>query len=105
MDIAIWRRFDEVVLFDLPKDHEILQLLYLKMRNFPPDFSLEKKVIKLRGLSYSDIERICNNSIRRSIINRSKVVLESEFGIAIQDERRRQKIKTKLRLRKPSIEK
>src|SRR5687768_13509626 len=52
LDSAIWRRFDEVILFDLPKEREIRAFLKLKTKNFPAEFDLETKMAKLLGLSY-----------------------------------------------------
>jgi hypothetical protein len=97
LDSAIWRRFDDVVLFDLPDDRQIRQMLKLKTRNFPLNFNIEKKAVKLKGLSYADIERICLNAIKRSILKGSKYLLESEFSIAIRDEQRRQDIRLRLK--------
>jgi hypothetical protein len=97
LDSAVWRRFDDVVLFDLPDDRQIRQMLKLKTRNFPLKFDIEKKASKLKGLSYADIERICVNAIKRSILKGSKHLLESEFSIAIRDEQRRQDIRVRLK--------
>lgn len=97
LDTAIWRRFDEVILFDLPKDREIRTFLRMKTKNFPPGFDLEAKTTKLLGLSYADIERICTNSIKRSILRNAKHVIESEFNIALREEQRRQSIRRAVR--------
>lgn len=97
LDTAIWRRFDEVILFDAPRDREIRAFLKLKTKNFPPRFDIEAKASKLLGLSYADIERICTNSIKRSILRDSKSIIESEFNIALREEQRRQGIKLAVR--------
>jgi SpoVK/Ycf46/Vps4 family AAA+-type ATPase len=98
LDAAIWRRFDEIVWFDLPKDRQIINFLKLKTRNFPAAFDLGKKVEKLKGLSYADIERICQNAIKRSILKGSiGRVLESEFNLAIREEQIRQGVRGRLR--------
>jgi SpoVK/Ycf46/Vps4 family AAA+-type ATPase len=97
LDTAIWRRFDEVLLFDLPKDREISAFLKLKTVNFPPAFDLGKKTEKLRGLSYADIERICLNAIKRSILKKSSKLLESEFNLALRDEHMRQGVRNRLK--------
>ncbi|WP_244500171.1 AAA family ATPase [Methyloceanibacter superfactus] len=101
LDSAVWRRFDEVMLFDLPKDKDIRRLLVLKTRNFKADFPIEKKTMQLRGLSYADIERICMNSIKRSILEGSRTILESEFESAVREERRRQAIRVRVKPRNP----
>jgi hypothetical protein len=97
LDPAIWRRFDEVVLFDLPDERQARQMLKLKTRNFRSNFDIEKKASKLKGLSYADIERICVNAIKRSILKDSKHLLEIDFNIALRDEQRRQEIRLRLK--------
>jgi SpoVK/Ycf46/Vps4 family AAA+-type ATPase len=97
LDAAIWRRFDEVLLFDLPRDREISAFLKLKTNNFPAAFNLDKKLEKLRGLSYADIERICLNAIKRSILKRSSKILETEFNLALREEQLRQEVRNRLR--------
>jgi AAA+ superfamily predicted ATPase len=97
LDAAIWRRFDDVILFDLPKDREIRAFLSLKTKNFPAAFDLETKIAKLAGLSYADIERICINAIKRSILKDHRRIPESEFNIALREEQRRQAIKAAVR--------
>jgi len=99
LDSAIWRRFDEVVIFDLPSQREIRRLCSLKLKNFPAAFSVADKVSRLRGLSYADIERICDNAIKRSILRRSKELIEVEFDFAIREEQRRQEIRARLHSR------
>jgi len=93
LDPAVWRRFDEVILFSPPNDRQTEALIKLKTRNFPITFNLADNLPKLRGLSYADIERVCLNAIKRSILKRSKSVLENEFNRAVRDERRRQAIR------------
>jgi SpoVK/Ycf46/Vps4 family AAA+-type ATPase len=100
LDSALWRRFDEVLFFDMPRLSEISQFLRIKTKNFEPGFTIEKKSRKLVGLSYADIERICVNAIKRSILRRSRRILETEFDRAISDEHQRQKIKLRLKTRR-----
>jgi AAA+ superfamily predicted ATPase len=96
LDSAIWRRFDEVIVFDLPSQREIRKLCSLKLKNFPAPFSVADKVSGLRGMSYADIERICDNAIKRSILRKSKELIETEFDFAIREEHRRQEIRARL---------
>lgn len=96
LDTAIWRRFDEVVVFDLPSQREIRRLCGLKLKNFPAPFAIADKASKLRGMSFADIERICDNAIKRSILKRSKALLESEFDFAVGEELRRKEVRARL---------
>jgi SpoVK/Ycf46/Vps4 family AAA+-type ATPase len=96
LDSAIWRRFDEVVVFDLPQEREIRRFLKLKSRNFPAAFEIEAKAEKLKGLSYADIERVCLNAIKRSIISGHGRILEREFNLALREEQLRQEVQERI---------
>jgi len=89
LDSAVWRRFDEVITFEPPGDREIVQLLQLQFRNFPVNFDLASQSTKLAGLSYSEIERVCLDSIKSAVLKRRKVVSETEFATALRHELRR----------------
>jgi AAA+ superfamily predicted ATPase len=101
LDPAIWRRFDEVLLFDMPQDREVKKMLTIKTRNFPMEFSLDSKIPKLRGFSYADIERVCLMAIKKSILRKSRTIRESEFDIAIREERQRQAVRFRLKSTTP----
>jgi SpoVK/Ycf46/Vps4 family AAA+-type ATPase len=99
LDTAIWRRFDEVVAFELPSQREIRRLCEIRLRNFPAPFSIAEKATRLKGMSFADVERICDNSIKRSILKKSKILLESEFDFAIREELRRRDLRARLNQR------
>ena len=101
LDSAIWRRFDEVVIFDLPQEDEIRHFLKLKTRNFHATFNIESKASKLNGYSYADIERVCINAIKRSIIKGWTGVSEPEFNLAVREQQLRQEAQDKIRKNKP----
>lgn len=89
LDTAVWRRFDEVIVFDPPIDREITTMLALRFRNFPVNFDLDKQVSKLRGLSYAEIERVSFEAIKGAVLKRRKFVSETEFASAVKAELRR----------------
>ena len=96
IDSAMWRRFDEVMLLSLPHDKDIKRYVEFKLRNIGKKFSVASKMRNLRGLSYSDIERICTNAIKHSILAGNKEVLGSAFDFAIREERRRLRIRARV---------
>ncbi|WP_158792128.1 AAA family ATPase [Granulicella sp. L60] len=89
LDPAIWRRFDEVVFFERPNRNEIIRLLNLKFRNFGRDFESSEVASELKGFSHADIERVCLNAIRRSILSGQKVVTKRRLLRSIALESRR----------------
>ena len=42
LDEALWRRFDDIIWFDLPTEREIAQLLSHQFANFPAHFDLAR---------------------------------------------------------------
>jgi SpoVK/Ycf46/Vps4 family AAA+-type ATPase len=97
LDAAIWRRFDEVVVFDLPNPDQIRHLIELKTRNFPVSFDLVDRIRQLEGYSFAEIERICIAAVKRSVLKGARSVLESEFDMALVEGRRRRDIQAKLK--------
>lgn len=96
LDTAVWRRFDEVVWFDMPDAGMIQRFLRIKFKNVPTSFEPQTFISELVGYSYADIERICVQSIKAAIVERRKDVREGDFRRALADERRRQRKTTQL---------
>ena len=84
LDSAIWRRFEEVLLFDLPTDEQLNKLFALKLRGIRRNFSigagakqsletfdsakLFKELYPKGGLSHADVERILQRAIKQMIL-------------------------------------
>ncbi len=89
LDLAVWRRFDEVVWFEKPGKGMIDRFLRLKFKNVAIAFDPTSRSSELEGYSYAEIERICIQAIKSMIIERRKQVQEDDFNCAIEDEARR----------------
>lgn len=96
LDAAIWRRFDEIIYFDKPDRSQIVRLLKLKFRNFKTDFDAATKADALLGFSHAEIERVCLNAIRRSVLHKRNSVDEFRFQQALELEARRRSIAEQL---------
>ncbi len=78
LDIAVWRRFDEIVEFSLPKQKEIRKLLKLKLKNYRYEINdFQEFIKKLNNLSHADIERICHDAIKFAILNKIDIINQS----------------------------
>ncbi len=91
LDPAIWRRFDEVIWFDLPDRAMAARFLRMKFKNAALTFDPAAHLADLDGYSYAELDRICVQAIKAAIIDRRKEVAESDFLEAIADERRRRR--------------
>lgn len=96
LDRAVWRRFDEVVVFEAPTVSQIRRMLQMKVKNYPADFDIARHAEKLAGMSFAEVERICISAIKNSILAHSKRVSEDDFLKAVRHELRRSAIEKKL---------
>lgn len=71
LDPAIWRRFDEVINFELPERKERASLikLYLKPLKKEKDLDIELLSRETDGFSPSDIKTMCRDAMIHAIIN------------------------------------
>ena len=89
LDPAVWRRFDEVIWFDKPDGSMIRQYLRYKFKNVETNFDPTTFYEALVGYSFAEIERVCLQSIKATVINRRKQVYKEDFVQSIADETRR----------------
>jgi SpoVK/Ycf46/Vps4 family AAA+-type ATPase len=91
LDSAVWRRFDEVLRFDMPTGPELERVLDLRLRSMRSDFSRRELARKLRGHAHADAERVCWDAMRRAIVDGRSVVSLSDirYGLDRLAERER----------------
>jgi AAA+ superfamily predicted ATPase len=69
-------------------------MLKLNLRVFKYDFDVADVAKDMIGLSYSDIERVCKDSIKKTILNDKKVLrIETMVGM-LEKEKERQSMIT-----------
>lgn len=96
LDPAVWRRFDEIIWFDAPDLAMLRKYLVHAFRNVRISFEPKSYSDQLQGYSYSDLERVCVQAIKLSVLDGSNVVSEGHLREAILDGKRRFKRKQKL---------
>jgi len=77
-------------LSEKPNYGEIIRLLNLKFRDFERDFDSSEVADELKEYSHADIERVCINAIRLSILRGQRMVSKKRFlrSIALESRRR-----------------
>jgi AAA+ superfamily predicted ATPase len=90
LDRAIWRRFDEVIQFEMPDHKQLQKLLALKTsgvrRNFETD---DSTVIALfNGMSHADVERVLRRAIKEMVLAGREFLEESHLKAAVAREHR-----------------
>ncbi|MEQ1617705.1 MAG: ATP-binding protein [Terricaulis sp.] len=91
LDEAVYRRFDEVVWFDLPTKAQITQFVKRKFRNVEMTFDPVAYVDAMVDYSLAEIERACIQAIKAPIIARRAKVEVADMRAAIADMARRRK--------------
>lgn len=90
LDGALWRRFDEVAYFGPPSESQIATLINLNLRSVRhSDIDLSVFVPQLMGLSFADIERICLDAMRYSLLGEETELSFESFTKAVERQRRR----------------
>ena len=88
LDSAIWRRFDEVVVFELPNTEQIKRLLQVKLRGIRREFDIDDLRIAglFKGMSHADVERVLRRAIKDMVLSGKEFLHERHLLQAIQRE-------------------
>lgn len=80
LDLAAWRRFDEVVAFATPHVHEIRALLRLKLRAISRErgLNIEEVAGACRGLTQADVSTVVTDAYRRHLLSERDEPLRGE---------------------------
>lgn len=79
LDRALFRRFDDVLRYDLPDEAQAAELLQDRLCNFTTeDFAWAVAGKKAVGLSFADITRAIQEVIKESLMNGETTVFEAQ---------------------------
>lgn len=88
LDKALFRRFDDVIHYDLPDDDQIQRLFNIKLEGYTKIGLYDSDIISsARGLSHSEISLICDDAIKESILYDSPIT--QAMIISLLNERHR----------------
>ncbi len=95
LDPAIWRRFDDVVYYNLPDEKSRCQLfeIYLKSIKRDKNIDLVKFSKITKGLSPADIKMITEEAMKFAIINSRSSISMNDIEIAVNKFIRREKVR------------
>jgi SpoVK/Ycf46/Vps4 family AAA+-type ATPase len=93
LDTAVWRRFEEVLLFEQPNLEQLRRLLQIKLRGVRRDFELDgPKIVGLfKGMSHADAERVLRRAIKDMVLNGQEFLTSRHVESAVQREDVRRK--------------
>lgn len=88
LDSALFRRFDDVVEYHLPTPTQALDLIRSRLGSFAPKPFKKDGLIQLaEGLSYAEICRSVDDSIKEAIMHDQTKVQRAELARALEDRR------------------
>jgi len=88
LDQALFRRFDDVLRFNLPTEEEVKKLFTLKLSKFmSKNFATSEAINLALGLCHADITKACENAIKQAILTDKKQV-SKDVLIAMLEERK-----------------
>ncbi len=86
LDHALFRRFDDVIRYELPSANEIITLLKSRLQPYvAKNFSWKKLALKSDGLSNAEITLAANDAIKEMLINDHHSITLSMVQQAIKD--------------------
>lgn len=94
LDTAIWRRFDDILFFDIPDSNLRGQLFNKYLRVLKKSIDLDKSNLsKLTdGFTPADIAQVCEEAQRRAIVINKLEISNDDIQWAINDQKARKEI-------------
>lgn len=92
LDLAVWRRFEEVLLFEPPNLEQLRRLLALKLRGVRREFEVEDTVVTalFEGMTHADVERMLRRAIKDMVLAGQEFLTVRHLEAAARRERPRQ---------------
>ena len=88
LDHALFRRFDDVVQYQMPTSAQALDLIRSRLGHFAPKpFKQEGLSTQAEGLSYAEICRAVDESIKDAIMHDHSRVLRTALGRSLEERR------------------
>jgi SpoVK/Ycf46/Vps4 family AAA+-type ATPase len=91
LDRALWRRFDDVLLFERPNTEQLKELLMTKFRGVRHELPISSRefLSRFRGFSHADVERVVIRAIKLMILKGREFVTPDLIDEALRREEKR----------------
>ncbi|HWP58271.1 MAG TPA: ATP-binding protein [Candidatus Acidoferrales bacterium] len=92
LDFAVWRRFEEVLVFEPPNLEQLRRLLALKLRGVRREFEVEDGAVTalFKGMTHADVERVLRRAIKDMVLAAQEFLTVRHLETAARRERPRQ---------------
>jgi len=96
LDVALWRRFDEIVRFDKPTPEQLIYFLERNLFHQGPSPSVIKAAANsLQGMSFADAERVCLDVKKRLALEGRQKLTPALLTAAVIRQQRRKHLLTR----------
>ena len=85
IDLALFRRFDDILSYERPKKDEIKSLIQNRLGAFKGRYSLEKVALAANGLSHAEVSQACDDAIKGAILSDQAKVTQKRLLDMITD--------------------
>jgi len=94
LDPGLWRRFDEILFFDMPDRQRRARIFakYLRVLDKNPDVDLDALAEGTEHFSPADIAQVCWEALKRTVLNDGAQVGQQELRTAIAHQKRRKAV-------------
>ncbi len=84
LDAAVWRRFDEVLVFEPPSLEQLKRLLKVKLRGLRREFEIDdaRIVALFEGMAHADVERVLHRAAKNMVLSGKEVLSEDHLRAA-----------------------
>jgi len=88
LDSAVWRRFDEVLVFESPNLEQLRRLLIVKLRGLRREFEIDDARIAglFKGMTHADVERVLRRAAKDMVLAGKEFLSERHLESAIKRE-------------------
>lgn len=95
LDMGVWRRFDDIIYFDMPDKQRRKRIFkkYLRVLKKDKNLNLDKLAEETEGFSGADIEQLCLEALKRTILEGKNTITNKELNLAMIKQRKRIKIR------------
>jgi SpoVK/Ycf46/Vps4 family AAA+-type ATPase len=85
LDQALFRRFDDVLHYQLPEDNEKIKLIENNLGSFKGDFNIQDIVGKIGDLSHAEITQACSDAVKEAILTDRKKIEANDLLKMIEE--------------------
>lgn len=91
LDPALWRRFDDILFFDMPSADQAMATLVnsLSQMGVERDVNLKQYAACLEGFSFADIEHLAEDAAKQTILSGRSLVSDATLRSAVEAQRQR----------------